>query len=695
MADLDLGSVVAGCRIEEVVGRGGMGVVYRATQLSLDRTVALKAIVPELAGNEEFRERFKRESRIAASIEHPNVIPVYEAGEGDGLLYLTMRYVEGTDLRSLIDTEGPLDPERGARIVAQVAAALAVAHRRGLVHRDVKPANVLIDSAEEREHAYLTDFGIARHSAGQTALTRTGAVVGTLDYLAPEQLQGESADARADVYALGCVLFEALTGTIPFPRDSEAAKMFAHLSAPVPSPREVHPEVPPPLDTLAQRAMAKDPGERIQTTTELAEALLAQAGAGPTPPLPPPSEPGVAEPTAEVPAGEAATGTPPTEVAAPPTEVGAPPTEAAVPPTEAAVPPTEAVPPGAPAAEAPGTGAGATPAAPPRPARRRRVAEVVGGLVAAAVTVAVAVLVLSGGGDSSEEGSKPAGSEGSLAPRALPPVRLGRGNAGVVAGEGSVWVADRREDVVRRLDPESRRVVSTIRVGDEPRNAIALGEGGVWVTNAGDDTVSRIDPATEEVTTAPVGDTPVGVDVRGGAVWTANEGDGTATRFDPATNRVRTARVGRQPVHVVVAGGTAWVTAEGDGTVVPLDASTAAADGSPIRVGGAPRGITFAGGALWVAASGAGAVVVIDPSSRRVITRIPVGANPRQVYGGEGAVWVTSADAGLVVAIDPSSRKIVARVRVQGEPRGLAVGEGRVWAASESGLLTPIDPRGG
>src|SRR5918999_2524341 len=154
MVELAPGSVVAGYRIEGVLGRGGMGVVYRATQLSLERPVALKAIAPELAGDPTFRERFKRESRIAASIEHPNVIPVYEAGEGDGLLYLTMRYVEGTDLRSLIDTEGPLDPERGARIVAQVAAALAVAHRRGPVHPDVKPANVPIDSAEEREPAH-------------------------------------------------------------------------------------------------------------------------------------------------------------------------------------------------------------------------------------------------------------------------------------------------------------------------------------------------------------------------------------------------------------------------------------------------------------------------------------------------------------------------------------------------------------
>ncbi len=197
MAELTPGAVVAGCRIESVAGRGGMGVVYRATQLSLGRPVALKAIAPELADDVSFRERFKRESRVAASIEHPNVIPVYEAGEGEGVLYLIMRYVEGTDLRATIDEQGALEPARAAAIVGQVAAALAAAHRRGLVHRDVKPANVLIDAGGDGEHAYLTDFGIARQLAATSGLTRTGAVIGTMDYLAPERMQDGSAATPA------------------------------------------------------------------------------------------------------------------------------------------------------------------------------------------------------------------------------------------------------------------------------------------------------------------------------------------------------------------------------------------------------------------------------------------------------------------------------------------------------------------
>ena len=332
MAELVPGSVVAGCRVEAVVGRGGMGVVYRATQLSLERMVALKAIAPELADDPTFRERFKRESRIAASIEHPNVIPVYEAGEGEGVLYLIMRYVEGTDLRALIDAEGRLSPERGTRIVAQVAAALAAAHRRDLIHRDVKPANVLIDASEERDHAYLTDFGIARNAAATSALTRTGSVIGTLDYLAPERIEDQRGDGRSDVYALGCVLFEALTGTLPYARDNEAAKMFAHLSAPVPSARALTPGVPEELDSLAMRAMAKDPAERFPTAGEMAQALTdtlpqrpVRPDAKPKAPAAPAApagaaaatEPAATEPDATEPDAPAATEPAATEPAAP------------------------------------------------------------------------------------------------------------------------------------------------------------------------------------------------------------------------------------------------------------------------------------------------------------------------------------------------------------------------------------------
>src|SRR5918996_3969569 len=191
MTDLSPGDIVGGYRIEDVAGRGGMGVVYRATHLALDRAAAFKGITPDLAADDAFRERFKRESRIAASIEHPHVVPVYDSGEVDGLLYVAMRFVEGTDLRALIRSTGRIDPKRAAAILAQVGSALDAAHARGLVHRDIKPANVLLASDNGSDHAYLTDFGLTKHSGSKSGLTQTGMWVGTVDYVAPEQIEGK------------------------------------------------------------------------------------------------------------------------------------------------------------------------------------------------------------------------------------------------------------------------------------------------------------------------------------------------------------------------------------------------------------------------------------------------------------------------------------------------------------------------
>jgi len=245
MSWLAAGSVIADFQIEGVVGRGGMGVVYRAMQLSLDRPVALKLIAPALAADPGFRARFERESRLAASLDHPNVVPVYAAGEDAGVLYIAMRFVDGTDLRTLIRRDGRVAPDRAARIVAQVGSALDTAHDQGLVHRDVKPANILLSNRSGEEHVYLTDFGLTKRSASSGGMTGSGEWVGTLDYVAPEQLRGEQVDGRADVYSLGCVLYEALSGHVPYPRDNDLAKLWAHISDPPPSASEVAPDVPP------------------------------------------------------------------------------------------------------------------------------------------------------------------------------------------------------------------------------------------------------------------------------------------------------------------------------------------------------------------------------------------------------------------------------------------------------------------
>jgi hypothetical protein len=274
VSSLGPGSQLAGYRIEGIAGGGGMGVVYRATEARLERTVALKVIAPGLAEDDEFRTRFKRESRLAASIEHQNVIPIYEAGEVDGVLFLSMRYVEGTDLRSLLDREGSLEPRRAARIVAQVAEALDAAHRSGLVHRDVKPGNILMAPGE---HAYLTDFGLTKRAASESALTKTGQLVGTVDYVAPEQIEGLRVDARSDVYALACVLHHVLTGRVPYDKPSDMARLFAHVNDPPPLPSAVDPAVPHELDEVVVRGMAKDPDERYQSAGDLGRAALAGA----------------------------------------------------------------------------------------------------------------------------------------------------------------------------------------------------------------------------------------------------------------------------------------------------------------------------------------------------------------------------------------------------------------------------------
>ncbi len=271
--ELPPGSEFAGHTIAELAGRGGMGVLYRATHKQLGVIRALKMIAPEHAADEEFRERFKRESRMAARIEHPNVIPIHEVGEEDGLLYISMRFIEGSDLGQLIAAEGKLAPRRAAAIVDQVGFALDAAHSAGLVHRDVKPGNVLVEQSARGDHAYLTDFGLSK-STGETSLTATGMVVGTIDYMPPEQFTEQGADPRADVYALGCVLYRALTGRVPFERDSYQAKVFAHMSADPPKPTESVPGLPEELDRVVARAMAKDPRQRYGTTGELGRASL-------------------------------------------------------------------------------------------------------------------------------------------------------------------------------------------------------------------------------------------------------------------------------------------------------------------------------------------------------------------------------------------------------------------------------------
>jgi hypothetical protein len=395
MAELTPGQVFAGHRIERIAGRGGMGVVYLATDLRLKRQVALKVIAPELAREPNFQQRFERECELAASVDHPGVIPVYSAGEEDGASYVTMRWVEGTDLAEMIRLHGRLPLPLVATVATQLGDALDAAHARGLVHRDVKPANVLVREEPGGHRVFLTDFGLTRRLASDTRLTATGAIMGTLDYMAPEQFTGGTTDARTDVYALGCVLYQSLSGSVPFPTEGAPAKLFAHTNAERPSLLEAVPDAPPALDRVLQKAMAKEPEDRYRSAGELgAAAAAAVAGEGVA------AEEAT---TGAVPAGaESATGTAPAADAGTTGMSTAPAAEAA----------TTGV---APAAEAPPTAPSREPVEPIRE-RRRRPLTAVALVVAVLLTAAGVGYAVLGGGDESGGGGGGNGGGGGEAP---------------------------------------------------------------------------------------------------------------------------------------------------------------------------------------------------------------------------------------------------------------------------------------
>lgn len=310
-SDPRIGSRIGGYEILSVLGRGGMSVVYLAEDTRLDRRIALKVMAVELAENESFRTRFVREAKMAANLEHPNIVPLYDAGEIDGVLYLAMRVIRGTDLRQVIDTEGALDPGRTMEMMRQVASALDAAHRAGLVHRDVKPGNILLARDGDEEHAYLSDFGLTKQVSSDSGLTKTGTFLGTVDYVAPEQIRGNEVDGRTDQYSLGCVLFECLTGSVPFVKDQDVATLFAHVEDEPPRVSAMRPEFPEAVSQVVARAMAKHREARFescQAFVQAARSALREAPSAPTvvaagpaalsvPPAPPGPDRAQPEPT--------------------------------------------------------------------------------------------------------------------------------------------------------------------------------------------------------------------------------------------------------------------------------------------------------------------------------------------------------------------------------------------------------------
>ena len=606
MGDPAIGSTLAGYRIDALIARGGMGVVYRATQLALDRPVALKVIARELAGDERFRRRFLGESRLAAQLEHPAVVPVYDAREEDGELIVAMRLIEGGDLRKLIDREGPLPPERAIHLLGQAAEALDAAHAAGIVHRDVKPHNILV----EGERAYLSDFGLAKAYA-ETGSGSGASVVGTVEYMAPEQWRGERVGPEADIYALGCVLYEALTGIVPYARKDA----------------DTEPELPKGIEAVIERAVAKDPARRYRSATELIEAARKCQGATPAA----------------------------TQVLSERAEL----------PTQRLVePPVEDV--GLSRWRRPIAGAflfwfiggaGAIVAA------VALVASLLGGSgvsVSEPIPVGRGTLRLAVGAGGVWVTSAEQGTLSRIDPDsrvvAGKPLRLDPGISGVAVGGGSVWVASSRRGEVLRVDPGLRRIEERIEVGGKP-GAIAFGGDRIWVADEAGGGITAINARSGEVFRRGIAPhiAPLRLAVGAGGLWVSSATTGAIRRVDLGEAVAGPPiQVGRGPAGITVSRGYVWVANSRSATVARVDPSVNARLGEPIGIEGRPGGIDAGTDVVWVANATADSVSRIGIESAEVEgDAVSVGPDPGAVVIGSKAVWVANNGDGTVTRIEP------------------------------------------
>jgi streptogramin lyase len=605
--DPAIGSTLAGYRLDALIARGGMGVVYRATHLALERPVALKVIARQFADDEGFRDRFLRESRLAARLDHPAVVPILDAREEEGELIVAMRLVGGGDLKKRIAAHGPLPAAEAVALLGQVAEALDAAHAAGIVHRDVKPHNILL----EGDRAYLTDFGLAK-ALGDSGVLSGTSVVGTVEYMSPEQWRGEQVGPAADVYALGCVLYESLTGIVPYARRED----------------DVGPKMPQGLDAVIERAVAKDPAARYATAGELIEAARERQGATPavTQVLSDPAE----RPTL----GRGDGGS-----------VWAP--------QHRHVDWRDRV------ADAPRQWLGALVA-------------VLAGAIALAflllggggpsVSEPIAVgdppLRLAVGPRTIWVTSAPDGTLTGIDPetrQVSSRLRIGRGASGVAIGAGSVWVSNPRTGSVLRIDPIARRTVR-IPVGGSP-GAIVFGGGRLWVADEDGAGVTAINARGGRVFKRGIAPhaTPLRLAFGAGAVWVSSASTASVRRIDRATATADAPiLVGRGPAGVTVGGGLVWVANSRAETVTRVDPSIRAIFGDPIPVGTRPGGIDAGTSTVWVANSGDGSVSRIDIESGETVgDPISVGPDPGAIAVGGEAVWVANNGDGTVTRIEP------------------------------------------
>ena len=606
-----VGSELGSYRIEALLGRGGMGVVFRAFDVRLDRMVALKVLPPELAADPRFRGRFLRESHTAASIDHPGIVPIYEAGEIDGLLFIAMRYVDGEDLGAVLRREHKLQPDRAVAIADELAEALDAAHARGLVHRDVKPSNVLLARHAGHEHVYLADFGITKLVGTEATATESGQLVGTVAYAAPELIRGDAVDARADVYSLGCMLHECLTGEVPFARHSDVATIYAHLEDPPPAVTQRRPELPAAIDEVVARALAKAPGDRWPTAGAFAAAAASALGASPA----------WARRTRRGRFAVAAAASGAVLLAA--------------------------------AATVALIGDGSSRSGSPGAIKADAVAVVDGkdGSLIAQVPVGTSPSHVAAGGGAVWVTNANDHSVSRIDPvthTVNQTIRVGGGPSGIAVDEDGVWVANGDGGTVSRISPATNEVVQTIPVGNGPIGVCA-GAGAVWVAAADDRTLSRIDPARGRVTgRIPLDTRPSDVACADGSVWTTSETSGTVSEIRPASGGViRRIEVGGGASGLAVSRDSIWVANTLDGTVSRVDRRRGVVAATiPIGAGDGPSAIAIGAGGVWVSAEFAGTVVRIDPGRNAVATRLRVGNRPQGVAVVDGALWIGLRDSG-------------------------------------------------
>jgi predicted Ser/Thr protein kinase len=644
MGVLAPGAVLGGCRIDAVVGRGGMGVVYRARQLNLDRDVAVKVIAPELVEDPQSRKRFLTEARAAGAIEHPNVVPVHGAGVADGQAYLVMRYIAGDDLRTLVRRDGAFTARRAADVARQLGDALDAIHRAGYVHRDVKPQNVMVDDAG---HVYLSDFGLAKHALGSSGPTRSEQWVGTVDYVAPEQIRGEPVDARADVYALGGVLYFMLTGHVPFERDGDHAKIWAHLVDAPPRPSAMRPELPTEIDAVVQRALAKDREERQPSAGDLARAAGAAAR-------------GVVDPRPErmVARGAAATG----------------------------------------------TTAEARSGTLPRPVGRRRW-PALAAVVATSVAGVVAFVLLNDS-DRGERAARSPGQGGAPTPSAAPdPTSVSVGatfkpvgfrSRGLAVVGRRVWVISYQRERITTVDAATGDRRGPQPVVGRGASSIAADDDAVWVTLPSRSTVVGVSPRSGEIVREiPTPLPPARVAVGRSGLWVVarKTADGPAVllRYDrDGAQLLQQTDVAHGIAAITLGGGYAWLALVQERRVLRIAPGGGLQNGA--RLTAPATALAFGAGYLWASVPEDDSVSRIDPRSKLAKTTA-VGRHPAQLVVAKQRVFVASNTSHRILVLDPKTgRRVGKPLRVPPNPAGVAAGGGHVWVTGvAASTLTRLD----